>query len=113
MFQKMLKRLKRQRKTKTSRHGEAARRLRVEFLEERALLSADSALNVLDDVVQAPYADAESELFFDDYNIDYTLRTTGRVRILGNSGLEYYGDYYYCPRDQCPGGIGNVESRGQ
>jgi hypothetical protein len=97
MFQKMLKRLKRQRKTKTSRHGEAARRLRVEFLEERALLSADSALNVLDDVVQAPYADAESELFFDDYNIDYTLRTTGRVRILGNSGLEYYGDYYYCP----------------
>ncbi len=65
---------------------------RFEALEERALLSAAAVASGF--VETSSVAGIASE--FDAYDIDYSLLTSGRVRVPGQSGLQYYGTYKYC-----------------
>ncbi|MBR4753528.1 MAG: fibronectin type III domain-containing protein [Thermoguttaceae bacterium] len=85
---------RKKRRDTSEREKSSSRSPRVEALEDRALLSAASGTLWLDDAVATSAAEIESE--FDAYNIDYTLLNTGRVRVLGQSGLQYYGSYKYC-----------------
>ena len=85
---------RKKRRDTSERERRSSHLSRVEALEERALLSAASGALSPDVVVETSAAEIASE--FDAYNIDYTILTSGRVRVLGQSGLQNYGTYRYC-----------------